>query len=86
MYASTGGGIRALAADADTFYLAIGLPPQILSVSRAQRSPALVANLSNDEVPLAIAVDDVAIYFVSAGVTQGNIGVGDGGRVGRIAK
>ncbi len=86
VYASTGGGIRALAADADTFYLAIGLPPQILSVSRAQRSPALVANLSNDEVPLAIAVDDVAIYFVSAGVTQGNIGVGDGGRVGRIAK
>jgi hypothetical protein len=86
MYTSTTGGIRALAADAVAFYLAIGKPPQILSVSRGDGSAALVANLPNDEFPLAIAVDEVAIYFVSAGITQGNIGVGDGGRIGSIAK
>jgi hypothetical protein len=86
LYATTTAPIRALAADADEFYLAVGMPPQILSVSRGDRSVALVANLSTDELPMAIAVDEVAIYFVSVGITQGDIGTGDGGRVGIIAK
>jgi hypothetical protein len=87
LYTPPGGGISALAADSEYFYIAIEKPgPRILRVSRASSKPELVANLLYNEAPLALAVDDVAIYFVSAGIEQGNVGMGDGGRVGAIAK